>query len=39
MSKDADNAVVFGVGIIFGVLVGATVGVLHAPKSYRYPVD
>ncbi len=33
MPKDSDNAVVFGVGIIFGVLAGALIGVLTAPKS------
>ncbi len=33
MPKDSDNAVVFGVGIIFGVLAGAAIGVLTAPKS------
>ncbi len=33
MPKDSDNAVVFGVGIILGVLTGAVIGVLTAPKS------
>lgn len=33
MSKDSDNSISFGVGLLAGVLGGVFAGILYAPKS------
>ncbi|MFH0702523.1 MAG: YtxH domain-containing protein [bacterium] len=33
MSRNSDNSVSFGIGILFGVLTGVAAGILFSPKS------
>jgi gas vesicle protein len=33
MAKETDNSIVFGMGLLAGVVAGIVIGVLYAPKS------
>ena len=33
MAKETDNSIVFGLGLLAGVVAGIVIGVLYAPKS------